>query len=63
MATPPLKEFRRAYGFDEVAIAPGDVTINPDMTETDFSIDGVSLGIPILAAAMGRGTTVLIISP
>ena len=52
MATPPLKELRRVYGFDEVAIAPGDVTINPDMTETDFSIDGVSLGIPILAAAM-----------
>ena len=52
MATPHIKELRRVYGFDEVAIVPGDVTVNPDMTETGFSIDGVSLSTPILASAM-----------
>ena len=46
------KEIRRAYGFDEVAIVPGDVTINPEMTKTEFSVDGITLGIPVLAAAM-----------
>jgi IMP dehydrogenase len=52
MATPHIKELRRVYGFDEVAIVPGDVTVNPDMTETNFSVDGVSLSTPILASAM-----------
>ncbi len=52
MATSPVRELRRAYGFDEVAIVPGDATINPDMTETGFSVDGVSLSIPVLASAM-----------
>ena len=52
MTTSPPRELRRTFGFDEVAIVPGDVTINPDMTETGFSVDGVSLSIPVLAAAM-----------
>ena len=52
MASPQLKEIRRAYGFDEVSIAPGSVTLNPELTSTDFSIDGITLGIPVLTAAM-----------
>ena len=52
MEVPQFKELRRAIGFDEIAIAPGEVTINPDMTNTEFSIDGVALSMPILAAAM-----------
>ncbi len=52
MAASPFRELRRTFGFDEVAIVPGDVTINPDMTETGFSVDGVSLSIPVLASAM-----------
>ena len=47
-----MKELRRAYGFDEVAIVPGGVTVNPEMTDTTVSIDGVTLSIPVLAAAM-----------
>ena len=47
-----MKELRRAYGFDEIAIAPGDVTINPDQSNTEFSIDGTTLSAPILASAM-----------
>ena len=37
---------------DEVAIAPGAFTINPDQTNTQFSIDGMTMSMPILAAAM-----------
>ena len=52
MVAPQLREIRRAYGFDEVAIAPGSFTVNPELTSTDFSIDGITLTTPILAAAM-----------
>ena len=47
-----FKEIRRTYGFDEVAIAPGSVTINPEMASTEFSVDGVTLPVPVLAAGM-----------
>jgi len=36
-----FKELRRVYGFDEVAIVPGAMTINPDMTDTSFSLGDV----------------------
>ncbi len=47
-----FKEIERAYGFDEVALVPGDVTINPDQTEIDFVVRDYTLSIPILASAM-----------
>jgi IMP dehydrogenase len=47
-----LEELERAYGFDEVALVPGDVTINPDQTNTDFSLRDYTFPIPILASAM-----------
>ena len=47
-----FKELRRAYGFDEVAIVPGAVTVNPDQTSTEFSIDGLQMSTPVLAAGM-----------
>ena len=52
MAHPKFKEMERAYGFDEVALVPGDVTINPDQTNTDFTVKDYTLSIPILASAM-----------
>ena len=52
MAVPGMKELRRAYGFDEVSIVPGQVTINPDLTDISFSIDGIQLDAPVLASAM-----------
>jgi IMP dehydrogenase len=52
MAAPKIKNMERAYGFEEVAIVPGDVTINPDQTNTDFKIGNFTFSIPILAAAM-----------
>ena len=47
-----FKEIERAYGFDEVALVPGDITINPDQTSIDFAIKDYTLPIPILASAM-----------
>jgi IMP dehydrogenase len=58
MTTPQVKQLRRAYGFDEVAIVPGDVTINPDQTNTDFKIDELTFSIPIIASAMDAVTDV-----
>ncbi|MYC06145.1 MAG: GuaB3 family IMP dehydrogenase-related protein [Chloroflexi bacterium] len=52
MATPRIKELRRVYGFDEVAIVPGELTINPELVSTDFPIDGITLRTPVLASAM-----------
>ena len=47
-----FKELNRAYGFDEVAIVPGQVTINPDLTSTKMTIGSFSFDIPVLASAM-----------
>jgi len=58
MATPEFKQLRRSYGFDEVAIVPGDITVNPDQTNIDFKIENFTFSIPILAAAMDAVTDV-----
>jgi IMP dehydrogenase len=58
MAKPKFRELRRSYGFDEVAIVPGDVTINPDQTNIDLEIEGLTLSIPVLASAMDGVTDV-----
>ena len=52
MVAPQLKQLRRSYGFDEVAIVPGDVTINPEQTDIDFKIEHFTFSIPIIASAM-----------
>ncbi|MFC1980690.1 GuaB3 family IMP dehydrogenase-related protein [Chloroflexota bacterium] len=51
MAT-PRKQLRYAYGFDEVAIVPGDITINPEQTSIDVEIGDFAFPVPIVAAAM-----------
>ena len=58
MATPQFKELRRSYGFDEVAIVPGDITANPDQTNIDFKIDNYTFSMPIIASAMDAVTDV-----
>lgn len=52
MVTPQFKEVRRAYGFEEIAIVPGEFTVNPDQTSIEFSVNGTTLAAPILASAM-----------
>lgn len=46
------KQARRAYGFDEVALVPGRVTINPAEIDISTTLGGHKLEIPILASAM-----------
>jgi len=58
MAVPQFKQLRRSYGFDEVAIVPGDITVNPDQTNIDFKIGNFTFSTPIIAAAMDAVTDV-----
>jgi len=51
-ASPKFKQLRASYGFDEVAIVPGNVTINPDQISTDFQIGDFSFAVPIIASDM-----------
>jgi len=52
MSSPVFKQLRRSYGFDEVAIVPGAVTLNPEMTDVSFQLGEVTLPTPIIASAM-----------
>ena len=52
MARRMLKELEQVYGFDEVAIVPGEVTINPEMTSTQMSIGQFTFESPVMASAM-----------
>lgn len=58
MITSKFKQLRRSYGFDEVAIVPGNVTINPDQTNIDFKIENFTFSTPIIASAMDAVTDV-----
>ena len=52
MTAPKFKQLRRSYGFDEVAIVPGDTTINPEQTNIELKLGDFTLDLPIIAAAM-----------
>ncbi len=43
---------RRCYGFDEVALVPGMVTVNPNEVDTSWKMNGQKFKVPILAASM-----------
>ena len=46
------RKARRCYGFDEIALVPGRVTINPNEVDTSWHIGNKKYKVPILAAAM-----------
>ncbi|HTG44755.1 MAG TPA: GuaB3 family IMP dehydrogenase-related protein, partial [Verrucomicrobiae bacterium] len=57
------RKARVTYGFDEIALVPGDRTINPLEVDTSFEIprkngEPIQLKIPILASAMDGVTDV-----
>ena len=52
MPVPQFKEMRRCYGFDEVALVPGDITVNPEQVNVDFTVGNLTFPLPILASAM-----------
>ncbi|MFN3361499.1 MAG: GuaB3 family IMP dehydrogenase-related protein [Pseudanabaenaceae cyanobacterium] len=43
---------RRAYGIDEIALVPGNRTIDPRLVNTTWEIGGILREIPIIASAM-----------
>ncbi len=43
---------RRAFGFDDVSLAPGPRTVEPADVDTGVELAGLSLRIPVLAASM-----------
>lgn len=46
------RKARRAYGFDEIALVPGELTINPDEVDISFRLGNYTFSIPFLASAM-----------
>jgi len=50
------RKARRTYGFDEIALVPGEVTINPDEVDTSWEIGGRRFDVPI-------HSPILLISP
>jgi IMP dehydrogenase len=57
------RKARVTYGFDEIALVPGEVTINPAEVDTSFQIprkddSSIMLKIPIIASAMDGVTDV-----
>lgn len=46
------RKARRCYGFDEIALVPGEVTINPNEVDTSWKIGTRKIQVPIIASAM-----------
>ena len=46
------KTARRAYGIDEIALVPGNRTLDPSLTDTKWHIGNIEREIPIIASAM-----------
>ena len=46
------KVARRAYGIDEIALVPGNRTLDPSLTDTKWKIGNIEREIPIIASAM-----------
>jgi IMP dehydrogenase len=46
------KSARRAYGIDEIALVPGQRTLDPSLADTKWQIGGIDREIPIIASAM-----------
>lgn len=46
------KKVRRAYGIDEIALVPGNRTLDPQLADTHWEIGGIERTIPIIASAM-----------
>lgn len=46
------KAARRAYGIDEIALVPGQRTLDPGLADTTWTIGGIQREIPIIASAM-----------
>jgi IMP dehydrogenase len=46
------RKARVTYGFDDIALVPGDITINPNEVDTTFQLGPHKIRVPIMASAM-----------
>lgn len=46
------KTARRAYGMDEIALVPGQRTLDPQLANTHWQVGNIAREIPIIASAM-----------
>jgi IMP dehydrogenase len=46
------RKARRTYGFDEIALVPGEITINPDEVDSSWEIGDKKFEVPFIASAM-----------
>ncbi len=46
------KKARQSYGFDEIALSPSSITINPEEVNTNWKTGKYEFAVPIIAAAM-----------
>ena len=46
------RKARAAYGFDDIALVPGALTVNPNEVDISWELSGRRFEIPIIAAAM-----------
>ena len=46
------RKVRRAYGIDEIALVPGNRTLDYDLTDPSWSIGDIKREVPIVASAM-----------
>jgi IMP dehydrogenase len=46
------RKARVAYGFDDIALVPGSVTVNPNEVDVAWELCGRRIELPIIAAAM-----------
>ncbi|MBA7485225.1 putative oxidoreductase [subsurface metagenome] len=46
------RKARKAYGFDEVALVPGEVTLDPNDVDVSWKLGDLTFVIPILVSAM-----------
>src|SRR3990172_8512122 len=51
------RKARIAYGFDDIALVPGTVTVNPNEVDVSWELCGRRIELPIVAAAMGGVTS------
>jgi len=52
MSLSTKKEFRKAYGLNEIALVPSQVTCDIDIVDASVDIAGVTLKFPIIGSAM-----------
>jgi len=43
---------RQTFGFDDIALVPGAITLDPEMVDLSCDLAGIKLDLPVLASAM-----------